>query len=303
MNEDPKLTVLLKVASEWLAQLEATGRSPRTIVGNEVILRRLDLFLIGVGRGRPQDVLAADLEAWRLHLVRSGCKSSTIDLYLSVARRLFQWLLATGYIFSDPEENLSAGKVLRPLGSCPSEQDMRRLLKSVAGQTPSTLRDRALLELAYSTGARLKEFAALDLDAISGTMVRLRGKCGRERMVPLTTMAVKALNAYLKKGRPHFVGDSSTERGVFVSHRGHGRRLSHQAIAFIIKSRAKKCGLKLTSHSIRRGFATHLLQGGAALAEVKEMLGHQSFHHLHHYLRLHPSEMLAGVRNGKPCRR
>ena len=304
MNEDSKSTVLLTVASEWLAHLEATGRSPRTIVGHEAVLRLFDRFLLGAGRRCPQDVLAADLDAWRLRLVRNGCKPSTIDLYLSVARRLFRWLLGMGYIFADPAEKLSAGKVRVPLGACPSEADMRRFLKSVTGQTPIMLRDRALLELTYSTGARLKELAALDLDAILGSMVRLRGKCGRERMVPLTAMAVKALNAYMEQGRPHFFGEAAKdERAVFVSYRDGGHRLSSQGIAVVIKYRARRLGIKLTPHAIRRAFATHLLQGGAALAEVKEMLGHQSFHHLHHYLRFHPSEMLAGVRNGKPCRR
>lgn len=304
MNEVSEIT-LLSATNDWLAHLEAAGYSPRTVALYEQAVLNLDRFLASQGYERaPHAVLHDHLEAWRRSLCVAGCTTGTVDSYVRAVRRLFRWLLVTDRLFSDPAQHFTTVKVRIPLGLCPTEDEMRRLLDSLKGHDRIALRDRALLETAYATGARLEELAKLDLDAIGNGNLRLLGKGGRERAVPLTTAAVRALATYIAKGRSRFqrAPINDNERALFLSIQG-GRRMASQAIALVIKRRAKYCGLKVTPHAFRRAFATHLMQGGAALVEVKDLLGHRSFRHLRHYLRLHPSDVLETARNSKPGRR
>ena len=302
MNKNLKSGVLTPITASWLAYLEVLGRSPKTLTTYEAAILNLNRFLTTVGRIRAEDVQPADLEAWRLDLVRQGRATSTVDLFVRATRSLFSWMQENGHVFTDPSEGLVASKVVFSLGLCPSEEAMRKLLTSVSGRNPVALRDRAILETAYATGARLEELAQLTLPDITRPTLRLYGKRSRERMVPLTTAAINALDAYLKNARPRLLRSAEDTGAVFLSNL-HGRQLSSHAIALVVKGRSKRCGLRLTPHALRRAFATHLLLGGAALVEVKDMLGHQSFRHLRHYLCLEPGQMLDAVREFKPCRR
>lgn len=304
MNEVSKPD-LLGATTEWLAHLEVAGYSPRTVAQYEQSVLNLNRFLVARSRSSQLDSIhLAELDAWRLSLFQAGCTTSTVDSYVRAVRRLFRWLFVTDRLFVDPSQHFTTVKVNIPLGLCPTEDEMRLLLDSLKGRDRIALRDRAILETAYATGARLEELANLDLDAIGDGTLRLLGKGNRERVVPLTTAAIHALDTYIAKGRSRFqrAPIDENERALFLSIQG-GRRLASQAIAFVIKRRAKYCGLKITPHAFRRAFATHLMRGGAALVEVKDLLGHRSFRHLRHYLRLHPSEVLETARNSKPGRR
>lgn len=296
---------LSTAALEWLAHYEATGYSRRTVALYEQAVRNFDRFLAVEKRSSQiHDIDLPCLEEWRRHQLAGGCSTATVDVYVRALRRLFRWLFVNGRIFADPATQFTGVKVNIPLGLCPTEAEVRQLLDSIRGAGRIALRDRALLETAYATGVRLEELAQLDLDAITLDGIRVLGKGGRERVVPLTTAAVEALDAYLRDGRARFrrAGKNENEKGVFLSIQD-GRRMSSQAIGMLIKRRAKACGLKITPHAFRRAFATHLLRGGAALVEVKDLLGHRSFRHLKHYLRFHPGDMLSTARNSNLGRR
>lgn len=297
-------TTILAAMTEWLAYLEVTRYSHKTVLVYEQAVLNFNRFL--ESRAHPRTLLAVkltDLDAWRLSLINAGCTTSTVDGYVRAVRRLFRWLFVTNRLFTDPSENFTSVKVNIPLGLCPTEAEMSRLLEEICATDRISLRDRALLEVAYSTGARLEELAKLDLNAVATDSVRLLGKGGRERTVPLTSAAINAVNAYLINGRSRFVeGQSDGGPALFLSQRT-GCRISAPGIALMIKRRAKYSGIKVTPHAFRRAFATHLLRGGAALAEIKELLGHQRFRHLRHYMRMHPTEVLETARKSKPGRR
>jgi integrase/recombinase XerD len=166
-----------------------------------------------------------------------------------------------------------------------SVQDIERLLQAASvGDTPGALRDRALLELLYGSGARVSEAIALDLDDLelgrdddgSGGVVRVLGKGGKERIVPVGRYARDALDTWVVRGRPGMARAGTGTPAVFVNARGG--RLSRQSAWTTIKSAADRAGLHgdVSPHTLRHSFATHLLDGGADVRVVQELLGHAS---------------------------
>jgi len=172
----------------------------------------------------------------------------------------------------------------------PVEQ-VTALLESTGTDTPQQLRDRALLELLYSTGARISEATGLDVDDLSRAVrrsgepeesgagmpfVRLFGKGGKERMVPLGSWAVRAVDEWLVRGRPALAARGRGTPALFLNARGG--RISRQTAWTTVKSAAERVGLgdRITPHTLRHSFATHLLEGGADLRVVQELLGHAS---------------------------
>lgn len=291
-------------SADWLAELRALGRSPRTVATYQCALENLSRFLTRRCRVDPKDVTTRDIEAWRLFLVRDSCQPATVNQFLRTVRGYFQWLSSTGRIFADPTKDVVLPKSPVRLGRCPTEAEMKRLLDGIRGRDPIGRRDRALCELAYASGARLDEMVRLDCGAVdlSGGLVRLLGKGRRDRVVPLTTTAVRALSVYLDRARPRLICHGATETALFLSSRT-GERLASAAIAAVVRSRGRKAGMALTPHAIRRAFASHLLRAGAPLVQIKELLGHQSFSHLHHYLRLHPGDLISTARRSRPGKR
>ena len=304
MKKKCSATVIMQVAATWLIHLRAVGRSRRTISTYETAIKNLDRFLARRHRCDPRNVRPSDVEEWRRLLVRTGCQPATVNQFLRTAGYLFRWLVAEGRVFGDPTAAVAMGKAPGKLGVCPNEKEMRRLLESIHGRDAIARRDRALLELAYGTGARLEEMVGLDLQSIDlpAGVARLLGKGARERVVPLTTAAVRALNTYITRARPNLVSNDEPESALFISSKD-GKRLHSSAVAAVVRSRARRAGFSLTPHAIRRAVGSHLLRAGAPLAQVKELLGHQSYRHLHHYLQLYPGQVIAEVRRSKPGRR
>jgi integrase/recombinase XerD len=164
---------------------------------------------------------------------------------------------------------------------------MRTVLRAANGGSARAIRDLALIELAYGSGARLSELAALRIGSLnlSQRAVLIEGKGRRQRIAPLTRRAVQALRRYLHRARPRLMGESPTVEALFVS-TPRGRPLSGPGIARVVRRVGAKAGLRLTPHDLRRAFATHLVRGGANPAVVREMLGHASYRHLARYLGL-----------------
>lgn len=292
---------VVEQSTVWLRAQRLLGRSRKTLADYAVVLKNLRLFLRRRGITRITEIRPGDLAAWQRRL--SGCAPATLDLFTRVVRQWSAWLVATDRLFDNPARRLTAPKYFRPLGRCPSEADMEHLIASVGGRGAVAVRDRALLETAYSTGARLEELTTLAVASVDLTnrLLRIRGKGGRDRMVPLTRPACRALKAYLTHARTDLLKGAGGRTALFIGSRG-GRPMAAPAIAGVIKRRAATAGFKLAPHDIRRAFATHLLRGGAHPAVIRELLGHQTYRHLGSYLKLHPGDLIRTARASRISR-
>jgi integrase/recombinase XerD len=175
----------------------------------------------------------------------------------------------------DPTAHLRAPRQSRRLPQVLSRDEVAKLLAQPKGTDPAALRDRALLELMYACGLRASEAIGLevgDVDLEDGVL-RARGKGAKERLVPIGSQAAHALTLYLGRGRPRLVGDRMEGR-LFVNHRGSG--LTRQGLYKIVQRHARTAGLdgRMSPHTLRHTFATHLLAGGCDLRSLQEMLGH-----------------------------
>ena len=195
-------------------------------------------------------------------------------------RSFMKFAASRGYCDSNPAEMFDAPKKNPPLPKVMSEEDVAKLLDSVAGATPYDIRDRAMLELFYACGLRLSELCNLTLESFSGDaeVVRCFGKGSKERVVPIGAAAATALGNYIEGARASFLrpGDTS-ERHVFLTR--FGRKFKSAGVEAMIKQRAAAAGLdtaKISPHVLRHSFASHLLQHGADVRAIQEMLGHAS---------------------------
>lgn len=228
------------------------------------------------------DVQGGDIERFVAERRASGAAPATVARQLSAVRVLHRFLVAEGLRNDDPTADLDGVRVPSGLPKALSEEAVTRLLASVTGSDPVARRDRALLEVLYGTGARISEVCGLalgDVDLHEGT-ARLFGKGAKERLVPLGTCAREALHEWLTVGRPQLAPVRWARRGdaeaVFLNRRGG--RLSRQAGWAIVQRYGERCGLaaQLSPHVLRHSCATHLLDHGADLRVVQELLGHAS---------------------------
>ncbi|EIT87274.1 site-specific tyrosine recombinase XerD [Fictibacillus macauensis ZFHKF-1] len=210
-----------------------------------------------------------------LHLKEGGKATTTIARNIASIRSLHQFLLREKVCESDPSVHIETPKAERKLPKVLTMKEVEALLDTPKGTTPFSQRDQAMLELLYATGIRVSELISLDLGDVHLTMgfVRCVGKGNKERIIPLGTMAAEAITRYLERGRPKLSrGKNGT--ALFLNH--HGNRLSRQGFWKILKQLAQKANIQkeLTPHTLRHSFATHLLENGADLRAVQEMLGH-----------------------------
>jgi integrase/recombinase XerD len=206
---------------------------------------------------------------------RPACSASTIHRKTACLRSFYKHLRRDELIGDDPTAALSAPRRAKKLPQVLNYAEVQRLLAAPRGSEPTTLRDRALLEVMYACGLRASETIGLelgDLDMREG-FLRARGKGSKERLVPLGRQAIAAISVYLRSGRPKLVGDRH-EAVLFVNFRGGP--LSRQGLYKIVQRHARAAGLggRMSPHTLRHSFATHLLSGGCDLRAVQEMLGH-----------------------------
>ena len=193
-----------------------------------------------------------------------------------------RFLLAESATSTDPSGDVHPPAMSKRLPKALPVELVTAILESASGDDSRSLRDRALLEFLYATGARISEAVGLDLDDLPGegvTSVRLRGKGSKERMVPVGSFATAALSAYLVRGRPALAAAGLGNHAVFLNVRGG--RLSRQSAWQVLRDAAEKAGVSrdrgpISPHTLRHSFATHLLEGGADVRSVQELLGHAS---------------------------
>jgi len=209
------------------------------------------------------------------HLHEKGKSTATVSRCLSSIRSFFRFLHREGKLSPDPAAALDTPKVQKRLPKVLNLHEVERLLFELREDTPAGLRDKAMFELLYATGIRVSELVSLRLTDVNLEVGVLRcfGKGDKERMVPLGAVAIVALNSYLSKGRPKMT-QAAMAASLFVNH--HGRQMTRQGFWKLFKKHAKeaKIPVNVTPHTMRHSFATHLLENGADLRAVQEMLGH-----------------------------
>jgi integrase/recombinase XerD len=204
-----------------------------------------------------------------------GRAMSTISRNLAAIKSFYQYMVRERYLEKDPAATMESPKLEKKLPRILTIGEVEQLLKQPDGLLPTGLRDKAMLELLYATGIRVSELISLNISDVNLELgyIKCYGKGAKERIVPLGSIAARCVQEYLNKGRGKMVR-SYEEPALFVNH--HGNQLTRQGFWKIIKKYASEANIEkeITPHTLRHSFATHLLENGADLRSVQEMLGH-----------------------------
>jgi integrase/recombinase XerD len=256
----------------------------RGLSANTVAAYRRDLLaylesLAGRGIVSPAAITPAEVSAFarELRTRDEPLAASSTARMLSSVRGFHRYLLDEGQVETDAAADTTPPKLASRLPKAITIEQMASVLAAAAGDSPQALRDTALLELLYATGARISEAVDLNVDdVIEGDVVRLFGKGGKQRIVPLGSYARTAIDAYLVRARPGLSAKGESTPALFLGIRG--QRVSRQNAWLIIRAAAKRAnlGIEISPHTFRHSFATHLLAGGADVRVVQELLGHSS---------------------------
>ena len=251
------------------------GSSARTLEAYQHDITRLILYLRSLGRKEPSDVRSPDLRAFVFTLKDLGLAPVSIARNVSALRTYFGFLLTEGLLSADPSDRVQSPRGIRALPDVLTIDEVSRLLDTPDLSHPLAWRDRALLEFMYASGVRVSELIDLRLANLSldEQVAIVYGKGAKERLVPIGRTAISALSIYLRDTRPRLEKGEGEGR-VFLNARG--RPLSRMGVWKILRSHVEGAGIQrhVSPHTLRHTFATHLLEGGADLIAVQEMLGH-----------------------------
>jgi integrase/recombinase XerD len=271
---------LTDLTLDFLGSLELErGFSRNTLEAYRSDLAQLGVFLARRGRDplkvTPRDLAAFVSELADGHDGRPPVAPATLQRKIACLRSFYRHLRREQLIDYDPTAELRPPRSPGRLPKVLSRDEVVRLLEQPRGSSPGALRDRALLETMYACGLRASEAITLELGELDldAAILRARGKGSKERLVPIGSKAVSSLRTYLDQGRPRLVGLRDEAR-VFLNMRGGG--LSRQGLYKIVQGHARTAGLehRMSPHTLRHSFATHLLAGGCDLRALQEMLGH-----------------------------
>lgn len=269
------------------------GLSQNTIVSYRRDLDQAAQFLARHGVAGWRGVTGAQAAAWVHSLSGASYTVASLARKLSALRSLARYLVREKIREDDFTALLSSPKLTRRIPGTLTADEVERLLAAPAGGDARALRDRALLELFYSSGLRVSELAGLMLQQVDleHGFLRVFGKGAKERVVPIGGKAVAALTTYLSAGRPHFVR-ARTGSQLFLNK--HGGALSRMMLWVLVKKYAERAGItkNVKPHGLRHSFATHLLTGGADLRAIQEMLGHASISTTQIYTAVEPQRLL-----------
>ncbi|MHB8329914.1 MAG: site-specific tyrosine recombinase [Acidimicrobiales bacterium] len=298
---------LHRSAEEYLTWLAVDqGRSRNTLLAYRRDLLAYERFLASTGR----DVDGADMAAVEEHLTRrrtEGIGPASLSRELAALRGLYRFRVEEGWADRDPTAELSAPRRPRRLPKALDEDEVAALLDTTAADDPASRRDRAVLEVLYGTGMRVSELAGLSLgDLGSDTgLVRVLGKAGKQRLVPVGRQAAAAVERWLAPGgRREFAPTHWARRGdaeaVFLNARGG--RLSRQGVWGVLKKRARAVGLedRVHPHVLRHSCATHMLAHGADIRVVQELLGHVSIATTQVYTRVSMEHLRSAYEEAHP---
>lgn len=293
----------------YLRGLVAADYSPKTVDASRRDLTQLRVFLTQHEVRSPEDATRVHLRAFAADLAEHGSPvgaayaRSTIARKLSVVRRFFQFCEQEGLVVRDPALGLPSPKLPRRLPQVLTPEEMARLLDAVGVSDPLSLRDRALLELLYSCGLRSQEVIDLrlrDIDTVARE-VRVRGKGRKVRIVPAGQVALDVLDRYVRHARPSFASRAKTPSDALFLSR-NGRPLSPSDVRRRLLKHLQQVSATtgVSPHTVRHSFATHLLEGGADLRSIQELLGHASLRTTQVYTHVSPTHLRSAYRRAHP---
>lgn len=266
--------------------------SSNTEVSYERDLKKLQRYLVeNMQITGWEQVTATDLNSYMLYLEREKFASSTISRNVASIRAFFQYMNKKGMVPSDITETLKPPKIEKKVPDILTVNEVDLLLKQPKSDCPKGMRDKAMLELLYATGIRVSELIHLKNDDVNMKMSYIHcSDRNKERIIPFGNTAKKALSAYLEKGRSELLHGSECEE-FFVN--CSGAPMSRQGFWKVLKSYAKDAGIEvdITPQTLRHSFATHLIQNGADLKSVQEMLGHADISTTQIYLNMSINKM------------
>ncbi|WDF34854.1 site-specific tyrosine recombinase XerD [Arthrobacter agilis] len=286
VDEDGPLSALVR---DYLQHMSVErGLSANTLAAYRRDLRRYEAFLAARAVGSPTDITRHDVSAFARAVVsgedgHSPLSPRSAARTIVAVRGLHRFWALEDITEGDPARDVHPPMTGQRLPKAIPVADVVRILETVDTSLPAGLRDRALLEFLYSTGARISEAVGLDVDDLSVSealdgpaVVRLTGKGSKERLVPMGSYAARAVDSYLVRGRPSLAPKGTGSPALFLNMRGG--RLSRQSAWSILKTATERAGVtrEVSPHTLRHSFATHLLEGGADVRVVQELLGHAS---------------------------
>ncbi|MGH2980751.1 MAG: tyrosine recombinase [Solirubrobacterales bacterium] len=283
-------------------ELRARGAAERTLRAYRSDLVQFAGWAAEQGLGRPDQVEHRDVRRFAASLSESGAAAATVARKLASVRGLYDHCVRMGSIGQNPADLVASPKRPSKLPKVLAPEQIAQLLDRIPTHTPLEVRDRAMFELAYSCGLRCEEITGLDRGSVDfeSEQLRVRGKGGKERLLPIGEPAQKALQRYLETGRPALLVGQPDEQALLLSRRG--RRLSPSDVRRRLRRwvREAAIGAGISPHSLRHAFATHLLEGGADLRSIQELLGHVSISTTQIYTRVDPSRLRAQYTEAHP---
>ena len=268
-----------QLAEKYFRQLAIErGLSNNTLSAYRRDIAEYLAYLDSISKTEANQISSSEILSFQARLQSSGRANSSVARILASIRGFHRYLLEEGHSQINPASLVKSPKLGLRLPKAISISEVERLLESAGSLEPEVgqliqLRDRAVLELMYSCGARVSEVVDLDVDDFGDSgLLRLRGKGDKERVVPIGSFAEQAVSSYLSRVRPGLL--TKPTPALFLNQRGG--RLSRQSIWQLIAKASEVAQLKVSPHTLRHSFATHLLEGGADIRVVQELLGHSS---------------------------
>lgn len=279
---------------------ETKNASQSTVSSYQRDLKKLKEYLSEHGIEDVQSVTATNLNSYVLHLEKQGLSSATVSRNVASMKAFFHYARSRQQIDSDPTEAIKAPHIEKKAPGILSMEETVRLLEQPSGISPKELRDRAMLELLYATGLRVTELISLRLGDVNLAMNYIVCRdADKERVIPFGSKAKQALERYLKDGRALLLKEKESEY-LFVNCSGNA--MSRQGFWKLIKQYAAKAGIEadITPHTLRHSFAAHLVQNGADLKAVQEMLGHSDIATTQVYVNMNVERVRSVYREAHP---
>lgn len=278
--------------SDFIQYLKEVKRtSENTVISYERDLKKLERYLSAQGITYVTQITATSLNSYILYLEKEGMKPATISRSIASMKAFFQYLQKNGILEQDLTEELKAPRIEKKVPEILSLEEVEQLLNQTKGSTPKELRDSAMLELLYATGIRVSELINLQIQDINLQMEYIKCKDShKERIVPFGSVAKEAVSKYLAEGRKELVKEAENP-WLFTN--CFGQPMSRQGFWKLIKAYGKKAGIRheITPHTLRHSFAAHLVNNGADLHAVQEMMGHSDVSTTQIYARISQSKI------------